>query len=99
MPRNEDPALSKGNRGISKRRGRHTHPDHDTGQDGRREEKGTTEGGVVGWHHRLDGHESERAPGAGDEQGGLACCGPWGHRESDTAERLNNSTTSYLSSL
>ena len=49
-----------------------------------------TEDETSGWHHRLDGHELEQAPGAGDGQGGLACCGPWGHREWDTTERLNN---------
>ena len=41
------------------------------------------------WHHRLDGHESEGAPGVGDGQGGLACCNSWGRKESDTTERLN----------
>ena len=41
---------------------------------------------MVGWHHRLDGHESEQAPGDGDAQGGLVCCSPWGHKESDTTE-------------
>ena len=47
-----------------------------------RHEKGTTEDEMVGWHHRLDGHEFEQACGAGDGQGGLAmlCCSPWGHR-------------------
>ena len=35
---------------------------------------------MVGWHHRVDGHEFEQAPGVGDEQGGLACCSPWGFR-------------------
>ena len=49
-----------------------------------------TEDEMVGWHHRLSGHEFEQAPGAGDGQGGLACCSPWGHKESDTTERLNN---------
>ena len=53
-----------------------------------REEKGTTEGEVVGWHHRLDGHEFEQAPGVGDGQGGLACCSPRGRKESETTERL-----------
>ena len=42
-----------------------------------------TEGEMVGWHHRLNGHESEQAPGDGDGQGSLACCGPRGCRESD----------------
>ena len=44
---------------------------------------------MAGWHQGLDGRESEQAPGAGDEQGSLACCNPWGHKESDTTERLN----------
>ena len=48
-----------------------------------------TEDEMVGWHHRLDGHEFEQALGAGDGQGGLACCCSWGHKESDTTERLN----------
>ena len=44
---------------------------------------------MAGWHHRLDGHESEWTWGVGDGQGGLACCDSWGHKESDTTERLN----------
>ena len=48
-----------------------------------------TEDEMVRWHHQLDGHEFEQAPGDGDRQGGLACCSPWGHKESDTTERLN----------
>ena len=44
---------------------------------------------MVGWHHWLNGHEFEEAPGVGDGQGGLACCSPWGHKESDVSERLN----------
>ena len=48
-----------------------------------------TEDEMVGWHHRLDGHELEQAQGVGDGQGGLACCSPWGHKESDTTEPLN----------
>ena len=44
---------------------------------------------MVGWHHRLDGHEFEPASGAGDGQSNLACCSPWGCKESDTTERLN----------
>ena len=62
----------------------------DAGKDLGQEEKGTTEDEMVGWHHRLNGHEFEQAPGVGDGQGGLACCGPWGCKESDTAEQLNN---------
>ena len=61
--------------------------DPDVGKDWRWE-KGTTEDEMVGWHHRLSGHEFEQAPGVVDGQGGLACCSPWGHRESDTTERL-----------
>ena len=63
--------------------------DPDARKDGRREEKGTTEDEMVGWHHRLDGREFEQAPGVGDGQGGLACCDSLGHKESDTTERLN----------
>ena len=44
---------------------------------------------MVGWHHRLDEHEFEQAPGAGDGQGSLMWCGPWGRKESDMTERLN----------
>ena len=44
---------------------------------------------MVGWYHRLDGHEFEHAPGVGDGPGSLACCSPWGHKKSDTTERLN----------
>ena len=50
--------------------------DPEAGKDWRWEEKGMTEDEVVGWHHRLDGHEFEQAPGAGDGQGSLACCSP-----------------------
>ena len=49
-------------------------------------EKRATENEIVGWHHRLDGHEFEHASGVGDGQGGLACCSPWGRKESDTTE-------------
>ena len=44
---------------------------------------------MVGRHHQLDGHEFEKALGVGDGQGGLACCGSWGHKELDTTEQLN----------
>ena len=50
---------------------------------------GTTEDEMVGWHHRVDGHEFEQVMGAGDGQGNLACCSPWGHNESDMIEQLN----------
>ena len=58
--------------------------DLDVGKDWRWEEKGMTEDEMIGWHHWLDGHEFEQAQGAGDGQGSLACCGPWGRKESDT---------------
>ena len=45
---------------------------------------------MVGWHHQLNGHESEQTLGDGEGQGSLACCSPWGHKEQDTTERLNN---------
>ena len=48
-----------------------------------------TEDEMVGWHHRLDRHVFEQAPVVGDRQGGLACCGPWGRKESEMAKRLN----------
>ena len=63
-----------------------TEKDPDAGKDGRQEEKGAAEDKMVGWHHRLDGHELEQAPGDGKGQGILACCSPWGHKESDTTE-------------
>ena len=63
--------------------------DPDAGKDWRQEEKGMTEDEMVGWHHRLNGHESEWTPGVGDGQGSLACWSPWGCKESDTAEQLN----------
>ena len=48
-----------------------------------------TEDETVGWHHRLNGHDFEQTLGVDDGQGGLTCCCPWGHKESDTTERLN----------
>ena len=48
-----------------------------------------TEDKLIGWHHGLNGHEFEQAPGVGNRQGSLGCCGPWGHKESDTTEQLN----------
>ena len=49
-----------------------------------------TEDEMVGWHHKLNGHEFEQAPGDGEGQGSLACCSPWGLRESNMTEQLNN---------
>ena len=48
-----------------------------------------TEDEMVGWYHRLSGHEFEQASGVGDGQGGLACCESWCRKESDTTERLH----------
>ena len=63
--------------------------DPDAGKDWMQEEKGKTEDNMVGWHHRVCGHEFEQALWIGDEQGSLACCSPWGHKESDMTEQLN----------
>ena len=63
--------------------------DSDAGRDWGQEEKGTAEDEMAGWHHWLDGRESEWTPGVGDGQGGLACCDSWGCKESDTTEWLN----------
>ena len=65
-----------------------TGKDPDAGRDWGQEEKETTEDEMAGWHHGLDGRESEWPPGVGDGQGGLACCNSWGHQESNTTERL-----------
>ena len=63
--------------------------DPDAGRDWGQEKKGMTEDEMFGWHHWLDGHGFGWTPGVGDGQGGLACCGSWGSKESDTTERLN----------
>ena len=54
--------------------------------------RGATEDEMVGWHHRLSGHEFEQTPGDSEGQGGLACCRPRGHKELDTTKRLNNNS-------
>ena len=54
------------------------------------EEKGMTEDETIGWHHQLNGCKFEQAPGDGEGWGSLACFSPWGCKESDTTERLNN---------
>ena len=59
------------------------------GKDWGWKEKWMTEDEMVGWHHRLNGHGFGWALGVGDGQGGLACCGSWGHKESDRTEQLN----------
>ena len=63
--------------------------DPDAGKDWGQEEKGMTEDEMVRWHHQLNGYEFGWTPEVGDGQGGLVCCGSWGHKESDTTEWLN----------
>ena len=63
--------------------------DSDAGKDWGQEEKGATEDEMVGWHHRLNGHEFEQTPGDSEGQGSLGCCSPWGCKELDMTERLN----------
>ena len=63
--------------------------DSDAGRDWGQEEKGMTKDEMAGWHHWLDGRESEWTLGDGDGQGGLACCDLWGRRELNTTELLN----------
>ena len=58
-------------------------------KDWGQKEKGTIEDEMAGWHHRLNGRESEWTPGVGDGQGGLACCSSCGHKVSDMTEWLN----------
>ena len=77
-----------------------TGKDPDAGKDWGQEEKGMTEDEMVGWYHRLNGHEFEQALCDGEGQGSLACCSPWGYKESDTTEWLNNKyTVTYASRL
>ena len=64
--------------------------DPDAGKDWGQEEKGTTEDELVGWHHRLDGYEFEKAQGDSDGQGSLLCYSSGGCKELDTTEQLNN---------
>ena len=67
-----------------------TGKDSDAGRDWGQEEKGTTEDEMAGWHHWLNGRESERTPGVGDGQGDLAWCDSWGHRVGhDWATEMN----------
>ena len=55
-----------------------------------------TEDKMVDWHHRLNGHEFEQAMEAGEGQGSLMCCSPWGRKESDTTEQLKNNSAYKL---
>ena len=70
-----------------------TGKDPDARKDWRQEEKGMTEDEMVGWHHRLNGHEFEQALRDGEGQGSLVCCSPWGHKESNTTEQLTQRHT------
>ena len=54
-----------------------------------------TEDEMVGWHHRHNGREFEQTPGDGEGQGSLACCSPWGRKELDMTEQLNNNNLSF----
>ena len=63
--------------------------DPDAGRDWGQEEKGMTEDEMAGWHYRFDSHEFGWTPGVDNGQGGLVCSDSWGHKESDTTERLN----------
>ena len=76
-----------------------TGKDPDAGKDWRQEEKGTTEDELVVWHHQLDEHDFEQAPGVGDGQQGLVCCSLWGCKESDKIEWLNWNVVIYCMSI
>ena len=60
------------------------------------QEKGVTEDEMVGWHHRINGHECEQTLGDAEGQGSLVCCSPWGRKELDTTELLNNKLHLYF---
>ena len=70
--------------------------DSDAGRDWGQEEKGMKEDEMAGWHHWLDGRESEWTLGVGDGQGGLACCYSCGSKKSDTTQWLNWTELSYV---
>ena len=63
-----------------------TRKNPDVGKNCRQQEKGMTEDVTVGYNHRFNGHEFEQASGFGEEQGSLACCSSWGHKELDMTE-------------
>ena len=67
-----------------------TRKDPNAGKDWGQKEKALTEDEMVGWHHRLNGHEFEQTPGDSEGQGSLACCSPWSRKESDTTEWVNS---------
>ena len=72
--------------------------DPDAGKDWRQDRKGMTEDEMAGWHHWLNGQEFDLALGDGEGQGNLACCSPWGRKELDTTEWLNNDNNCSLKS-
>ena len=61
-----------------------------TGKDSGQKEKRASEDEMAGWHHRYNGHELGQTSGDGEGQGSLACCNPWGRKESDTTGQLTN---------
>ena len=63
------------------------------------EDNKVTEDETIAWHHRLNGHEFEQAPGDGEGQEGLVCCSPWGHKERDKTEQLNDNNGTFLVTL
>ena len=67
--------------------------DTDAGKDWGQEEKGVAEDKMVGWHHRLNGHEFEQTLGDSEWQGSLVCCSPWGRNELDSTEKPNDNGT------
>ena len=67
----------------------------DAGKDWRQKEKGMPEDEMIGWHHRLNGHEFEQALRNGEGERSLACCSSWGHKESDTTNWLNNNNPRF----
>ena len=74
--------------------------DPDAGKDRKQEEKGVTEDEMVGWHHRLNGHEFEQALGDSEGQRRLVCCSPWNGKKLDMTEQLNNNNAlQFLSVL
>ena len=66
----------------------------DAGKDWKQKEKGATEDEMIGWHHRLHGHEFEQTPGSSEGQGCQSCCTPLDYKESDTTEQLNSNSKS-----
>ena len=73
--------------------------DPDAGKDWGQEEKWVTEDKIVGWHHWFNGHEFEQTPGDSEGQGSLACCSPWGCKESNMTKRMNDNWFGKYSSI